>query len=55
MSEIREFGSKGSVAISVQANVTPRVARGNVKRAHASGRSQNGQPVEFGKPPVVIA
>jgi hypothetical protein len=55
MSQIREFGCGGSLAISVQANATPRIARGNVKRAYASGRSQNGQPVEFGQPLVVIA
>ena len=38
------------MAISVKANVNPV----NVKLANAGGRSQNGQPVEYGQPLFII-
>jgi hypothetical protein len=40
---------KKTLSVSVQANVS----KANVKR-QSRGRSQNGQPVEFGQPLFVI-
>jgi hypothetical protein len=42
--------SLNELAISVQANVN----RVNIKLANGSGRSQNGQPVEYGWPLFII-
>jgi hypothetical protein len=47
------FRQSGGFALAV--SVKADVSAANVKRAHARGRSQNGQPVEFGHPLVVIA